>query len=46
MKDELRSRLGILAIFLVGVSVGICIAIIFQDGPRRFRELRRAAVEK
>ncbi len=41
-RHELGSRLGILAIFLIGVSVGICLAILYQDAPKRLREVRRA----
>jgi len=46
MKDELRSRLGILAIFLIGISVGICLTILYQDGPKRIQALKRPLVDK
>lgn len=46
MKDELRSRLGILAIFVIGISVGICLTILYQDGPTRLKALKRAIVDK
>lgn len=45
-RHELGSRLGILAIFLIGVSVGICLTILYQDAPKRLREVRRATPEQ